>query len=375
MLFAMDAPPSLLRCPFPVAPARAIIHVDLDAFYASVEERDRPELRARPLIVGGPPASRAVVCAASYAARARGVRSAMPCAVAARLCPEAVFVAPDFPRYEAASAQVRAILLSCTALVEPLALDEAYLDVSADHLGSGAAARLAAAIRQRIAAATGLTASAGVGPNKFIAKAASDRAKPNGLVAVDAAQAAAFAGALPVEALPGVGEVTAARLHARGFRQVAALTALAEPELVRLFGMRAATMRELCQGIDDRPVVAARARRSLGIERTFARDINERSALLAELAALSDGLGARLEEHGCRAHTLTVTVKYHDFRAVTRSRTLREAFAGAPAILALAGAVLGGQLGEQRAGAAVRLLGLSAAQLVDAGAGRQERLF
>lgn len=367
----MPAPSSLLRSPLTAAPARTIIHVDLDAFYASVEQRDRPALRARPLIVGGPPASRAVVCAASYAARARGVRAAMPCAQAARLCPEAVFVLPDFPRYAAAAVQVRAILLQCTPLVEPLALDEAYLDVSADHAGAGPSARLAAEIRRRIAAATGLTASAGVGPNKFIAKAASERAKPDGLVAIGSDEAAAFVAALDVEALPGVGEVTAARLRARGIRLVADLAALGEDGLAQLFGRRAATMHELCLGVDVRPVVAARARRQLGIERTFARDITDPAALAAELAALGAGLGARLEEHGCRAHTLTVTVRYHDFRTVTRSRTVREAFAGAPNILALAGPVLAGL----RGGAAVRLLGLSAGRLVAIGAGCQQRWF
>jgi len=367
----MSVHSSVLHCPVPAAPARSIIHVDLDAFYASVEQRDRPELRARPLIVGGPPASRAVVCAASYAARARGVRSAMPCAQAARLCPEAVFVPPDFPRYAAASAQVRAIFLQCTPLVEPLSLDEAYLDVSADHPGLEASTRLAGEIRRRIVEATGLTATAGVGPNKFVAKAASDRGKPDGLVAIASQEAAAFVGALAVDALPGVGEVTAARLHGLGIRLVADLAALPEPQLVQLFGARATTMLELCQGIDDRAVVAERPRRSLGIERTFARDTADVAELETQLAALCDGLGARLEEHGCRAHTLTVTVRYHDFRALTRSRTLREAFSGAPAILALAGATLQGLLG----GAAVRLLGLSAAQLVDAGAGRQERWF
>jgi DNA polymerase-4 len=367
----MAAPSSVLRCPFPPPPPRAIIHLDLDAFYASVEQRDRPELRARPLIVGGPPASRAVVCAASYAARARGVRSAMPCAQAARLCPEAVFVPPDFPRYAAASAQVRAIFLQCTPLVEPLSLDEAYLDVSGAHPGVEAASLLAAEIRRRIAAATGLTATAGVGPNKFIAKAASDRGKPDGLVAVAAGAVPAFVGALAVEALPGVGEVTAARLHARGIRLVADLAALPESELALLFGQRAATMRELCQGIDDRAVVAERPRRSLGIERTFARDTSDPAELAAQLAVLGAGLAARLDEHGCRAHTLTVTVKFHDFRAVTRSRTVREAFAGAPGILGLAGPILAQGL----RGGAVRLLGLSAAQLVDAGAGRQERWF
>jgi DNA polymerase-4 len=371
----MPAPSSVLRCPLPAAPARAILHVDLDAFYASVEQRDRPELRARPLIVGGAPASRAVVCAASYAARARGVRSAMPCVLAARLCPEAVFVPPDFPRYAAASAQVRAIFLRCTPMVEPLSLDEAYLDVSADHPGLEASTLLAGEIRRRIAAETGLTATAGVGPNKFVAKAASDRGKPDGLVAVAAGEAAAFVGALAVEALPGVGEVTAARLHARGVRLVADLATLPEPELTRLFGARAQTMLELCRGVDERPVVAERARRQLGIERTFARDISDPGLLAAELAALGDGLAARLEEHGCRALTLTVTVKYHDFRAVTRSRTVREAFAGAAAILDLAGPILSGQLRGRPGGGPVRLLGLSAARLVDAGAGRQERWF
>ncbi len=367
----MAATSSLLRGPLPAPPARAIIHVDLDAFYASVEQRDRPELRARPLIVGGPPASRAVVCAASYDARARGVRSAMPCAQAARLCPEAVFVPPDFPRYTAVSAQVLEIFLACTPLVEPLSLDEAYLDVTASHPGIVPATCLAAEIRRRIQAATGLTASAGVGPNKFVAKSASDRGKPDGLVAVAPEDAGAFVGALAVEALPGVGAVTAQRLHARGLRRVGDITTLSDDALAQLFGARAPAMRELAQGIDERAVVAERPRRSLGIERTFARDTGNSDELARELAALAEGLDARLQAHGCRAHTLTLTVKYHDFRACTRARTVREALGGASAIRDLAQAILDGLL----PGAPVRLLGLSAAQLVDAGSCRQERLF
>ena len=354
------------------AAARMILHVDLDAFYASVELRDHPELAGRPLIVGGPPSSRGVVCAASYSARARGVRSAMPCYQAARLCPEATFKVPDFPRYVAASDQIRRIFLDYTALVEPLSLDEAYLDVSASCPAAPAAAVLAEEIRARIRAETGLTATAGAGPSKFIAKAASDRGKPDGLVGVPPEAVAEFVAGLPIAALPGIGAVTAGRCQALGVRTALDLLDLDEAALARLFGSRAWVMRDLARGIDERPVIAERARRSVGIERTFASDLRCLADIHVQLAALGDGLAERLRQHRLSAHALAVTLKYHDFRAVTRSRTVRDAYADASAIHALALEVLAG---HGTPSAPVRLLALTASQLVERSSATQQRLF
>lgn len=352
--------------------ARTIMHVDLDAFYASVEQRDRPELTGRPLIVGGPPKSRSVVCAASYEARAFGVRSAMPCAQAARLCPDAVFLVPDFPRYQAASERIRGIFSCYTTLVEPLSLDEAYLDITGGQRGLEHATALAGEIRARIRAETGLTATAGIGPNKFIAKAASDRGKPDGLVTIAPDVVRDFVAALPIQSLPGIGSVTAGRCHAVGVHLVADLIARDDAVLARLFGNRAPVMRQLAVGIDERPVVAERARRSLGIERTFAQDMLSIDALRAQLGLLCVGLHERMQAHHVLARSICVTVKYHDFRAVTRSRTVREASADLPTISALAAQAF--DLHGVPA-TPVRLLGLTAGHLTETDGAEQLRLF
>src|SRR2546422_9013003 len=233
---------------------RRIIHVDMDAFYASVEQRDYPELRGRPVAVGGPAASRGVVAAASYEARAFGVRSAIPMARAVRLCPELVIVRPDFARYKAVSQQVMAILRSCTPLVEPLSLDEAYLDVTENLWCEPLATNVAKRIKERIREELGLTASAGVAPNKFLAKIASGWKKPDGLTVIAPERVETFLRRLPVDRLWGVGPVTAAKLRAQGIEKISDLRT-ADPRLLRqTVGSLADWLRQLANGTDDRPV-------------------------------------------------------------------------------------------------------------------------
>lgn len=352
---------------------RRIIHVDMDAFFASVEQRDDPRLRGRPVVVGGPADSRGVVCAASYEARVFGVRSAMPCAHAHRLCPQAVFVPPDFARYSAASAQVMAILRSATDLVEPLSLDEAYLDVTENRRGEAVATRLAESLRQEIRAAVGLSASAGVGPNKFIAKCASDARKPDGLTVVPPWRVQAFVAALPVGAAPGVGAVTEPKLHAAGLRTFADVAAAGHERVAAAVGGRlAAWLLRLAAGEDDRPVEAHRERLSVGIEDTFARDLVHRDDLLRELGILAGGLERRLAAKGLLAANLTLKVKDHRFRQVTRSRQLRHALEGAAHAAAVAADLLPAAWDGVTP---VRLLGLAAHDLAPDDGTRQLGVF
>lgn len=350
---------------------RAILHVDMDAYYASIESRDRPELRGKPVIVGGSPQSRGVVCSASYEARKHGVRSAMACSRAQRLCPEAVFVHPDFARYSAESERIQGFFRELTPLVEPLSLDEAYLDVSAAVVAGADAAALAAALRARIRAETGLTASAGVAPNKFLAKAASDAAKPDGLRVIAEDAVAAFVAELPIEAIPGIGTVTAARCHELGLRRATDLLRVPWHQLVREFGSSAGWFLACARGEDDRPVCPHHERKSVGIEDTFARDLLDRAALDRRLAGLADGLAHRLGREGVRARSLTLKVKYHDFTLRSRSRTLSDAFADAGTIRRLA-CELARETGIGRI--PVRLLGLAAHHLDASGAVQQDLL-
>jgi DNA polymerase IV len=345
--------------------ARFIIHIDMDAFYAAIEARDHPQLRGLPLVVGGSPQSRSVVCSASYEARAFGVRSAMACAQAQRLCPQAVFVEPDFRRYEEASRHIQAIFYSYTDLVEPLSLDEAYLDVS-EHVSDEAGAReIAETIRARIRAETGLTASAGVAPNKFLAKVASDRNKPNGLCQISSSEARDFIRTLPVETIPGVGRVTAAYCHRIDIRLVGDFLRLTDEELHAHFGRSGEHFRELAQGIDDSPVCPEREAKSIGAEETFATDLVKKVEILAHLRTLADRLEERLRSAGMRGRTLTLKVKYHDFKVITRRRTFSEPQMSAAAIMAAAE-----HLAESTAIGVlpIRLLGLSCSQLDASGA-------
>ncbi|MBN8280476.1 MAG: DNA polymerase IV [Gammaproteobacteria bacterium] len=305
-------------------PARRIIHLDMDAFYASVEQRDDPALKGRPVAVGGPAASRGVVAAASYEARAFGVRSAMPMGRAVRLCPDLVVVRPDFPRYREASRRVMAILRSATPLVEPLSLDEAYLDVSSNLWDLPFATEVARELKRRIRAELGLTASAGVAPNKFLAKIASGWRKPDGLTVVRPERVEDFLQRLPVEALWGVGPVTARKLRGIGIVRLVDVRTADPALLARTVGSLADWLQRLSRGDDPRPVTPDRPLKSVSTETTYAADLAGLAAMQAELARLAGRVAGALERRGVMARTVTIKVRFPDFVTVTRSHTDRQ---------------------------------------------------
>lgn len=313
---------------------RKIVHIDMDAFYASVAQRDEPTLARRPVIVAWP-GKRSVVLAASYPARAYGVRSAMPAAHAERLCPQAVRVVPDFSRYKAVAQQVQAILQRYTPLVEPLSLDEAYLDVTVDRLGLGSATAVAQAIRRDIRRELGLCASAGVAPNKFLAKIASDWNKPDGLFVIRPGRAAAWLEELPVTRLPGVGRATAARLRALGVLTVRDLRAAVPTVLVAHFGRFGSRLAALAEGRDDDPVVPGRPRRSLSAEDTFERDL-PLSALEQPITRLAEKVWGAYRGCDTGARTVVLKLKTAEFRVLTRSLTLVLPLASAAELTATA---------------------------------------
>jgi len=298
---------------------RKIVHVDMDAFYASVEQRDDPQLRGRPVVVAWR-GNRSVVCAASYEARRFGVRSAMPALRAERLCPEAIFVPPDFVRYRAVSRLVREIFKRHTDLIEPLSLDEAYLDVTENKTGLATATRVARAIRAQIREELNLTASAGVAPNKFLAKIASDWRKPDGLFVIQPDDVDAFLPPLPVGRLPGVGKVTEAALEKLGCRTVGDLRAARLAELEARFGRNGLRLHELAHGIDHSPVVPDRPTQSISAEDTFERDVplSETDPLIRRLAE-KVWIASRKESRVAR--TVVLKLKTSDFRILTRSHT------------------------------------------------------
>ncbi|GAB3509127.1 DNA polymerase IV [Pseudoxanthomonas daejeonensis] len=300
-------------------PSRKIIHVDMDAFYASVEQRDDPSLRGRPVVVAWRGA-RSVVCAASYEARKYGVRSAMPALRAERLCPDAVFVPPDFIRYKAASRQIREIMLAHTDLVEPLSLDEAYLDVTEAKSGLPSATAVAEAIRARIREETALTASAGVAPNKFLAKIASDWNKPDGLFVLRPRQVETFLTPLPVGRIPGVGKVMQGKLEALGIATVGDLRALSLEELQRRFGSFGAALHRRARGIDERPVEPDQPVQSVSSEDTFAEDL-PLDALEPAIRQLADKTWQASRKTGRVARTVVLKLKTAQFRILTRSLT------------------------------------------------------
>lgn len=304
----------------PPPAVRKIVHIDMDAFYASVEQRDDPALRGRPVVVAWRGA-RSVVCAASYEARRFGVHSAMPAVRAERLCPDAVFVPPDFVRYKQVSRQVRAIFARHTDLIEPLSLDEAYLDVTGNKAGLASATEVARRIRAQILAETALTASAGVAPNKFLAKIASDWRKPDGLFVIRPRDALDFLAPLPIARLPGVGRVMEGRLQALGLDTVGALRAFAVDGLERNFGRWGRRLHELAHGVDERPVEPARPTLQVSAEDTFEHDLT-----LDELAPHIERLAAKTWEAALReaprqGRTVVLKLKTGDFRILTRSHT------------------------------------------------------
>jgi DNA polymerase-4 len=300
-------------------PTRKIIHVDMDAFYASVEQRDDPSLKGKPVAVGG--GHRGVVAAASYEARRFGVRSALPAVTAKRRCPDLIFVKPRFDVYRAVSQQVRAIFADFTELVEPLSLDEAYLDVSEDRHGLGSARAIAEEIRRRIRAETGLTASAGVSYCKFIAKLASDHRKPDGLCVITPERGPDFVASLPVSRFHGVGPVTARKMERLGIHTGADLRAWSMTELEAHFGSSAHWYWRICRGIDDRQVKPDRPYKSVSAERTFDEDLTDPARLATELERIAGFAWTRIERAQVAGRTVTLKVKYGDFTLITRSRS------------------------------------------------------
>jgi DNA polymerase-4 len=298
---------------------RKIVHIDMDAFYASVEQRDDAQLRGRPVVVAWR-GNRSVVCAASYEARRFGIRSAMPAVHAERLCPDAVFVPPDFPRYRAASRLVREIFKSHTDLVEPLSLDEAYLDVTENKTGLPTATRVARSIRKQIREELHLTASAGVAPNKFLAKIASDWRKPDGLFVIQPVEVATFLPPLPVGRLPGVGKVTESRLEKLGILTVRDLQALELQALESAFGSHGLRLYQLARGIDENPVVPNRPTQSVSAEDTFERDVplSETEPMIRRLAEKT-WVASRKESRIAR--TVVLKLKTSEFKILTRSHT------------------------------------------------------
>jgi len=343
-------------------PTRRIIHVDMDAFYASVEQRDDPELRGKPVAVGGLAASRGVVAASSYEARAFGVRSAMPMARAVRLCPSLVVVRPDFSRYRAVSQQVMAILRSCTPLVEPLSLDEAYLDVTDNLWGEPLATQVAKTLKARIREELDLTASAGVAPNKFLAKIASGWKKPDGLTVIAPERVEEFLRGLPVEALWGVGPVTTKKLRAIGVERLLDVRSADEERLRGAVGSLTGWLKSLARGEDPRPVEPDRRRKSLSDETTYAEDLADPDQIRGEIERIARRAAEGLEKRKLRARTVTIKVRYADFTTVTRSHTSAAPTCDAGEIAARALALLDRTDAARRP---VRLLGVGAHGLLE----------
>ncbi|THF62438.1 DNA polymerase IV [Pseudothauera nasutitermitis] len=303
-------------------PPRKIIHCDCDCFYAAIEVRDAPELAGQPVAVGGRPGARGVIATCNYEARAFGVRSAMSSAHALRLCPQLVLLPPDFERYRAASRQILAIYRDYTPLVEPLSLDEAYLDVSGVQRCRGSATLMAQEIRARIQAEVGITASAGIAPNKFIAKVASDWNKPDGQFVVRPEEVDAFVAALPVNKIFGVGKVTAERLRRLGAQTCGDLRGWTQAGLVAEFGSFGARLYRLCRGIDERPVAPERVRKSLSVETTYTTDLADLPACRAALPALAEDFARRFARVGeaVTVNKAFVKVKFADFTQTTVER-------------------------------------------------------
>ncbi len=299
-----------------------ILHVDMDAFYASVEQRDRPELVGQPVIVGGTPDGRGVVAAASYVAREFGVHSAMPAATARRLCPHAVFLPPRISHYAAISEQIRAVFEQYTPLVEPLSLDEAFLDVTGSEALHGSAIEIAQKIKQAIGTQLGLIASVGVAPNKFLAKIASDLEKPDGLVVVDPDCIQEFLDGLPVGRIWGVGRVTGKVFQRLGVRTIGQLRQMPVESLRHYFGNNGEHLLQLAHGIDGRRVIPEHEAKSISHETTFARDLQELEVMRAWLLELSEQVACRLRRHGLKGRTVHLKLRFDDFKTITRAQTL-----------------------------------------------------
>ena len=352
------------------SPSLHVLHVDMDAFYASVEVRDDPSLAGRPVVVGGDATGRGVVAAASYEARVFGVHSAMPTAEALRRCPELVVLAPDFDRYTDASRRIMGIFQRYTPLVEPLSLDEAFLDVSGCERLHGDAQAIGRAIKRDILRETGLVASVGVAPTKFLAKLASDLDKPDGFRVIEPDQVREVLDPLPVSRLFGVGERTARRLEAMGILTIGDLAGRERAEVARSFGATGAWVHDLAHGIDARRVTPRREEKSHGCERTFPEDVRDREELRLHLLQFCEEVAFGLRSKGLRGRTVTLKARFSDFRTVTRTRTLTGPTNLGPRIYATARELLGRV--EDRP---LRLLGVQVSNLEDVRIPAQGALF
>ena len=334
----------------------------MDAFYASVEQRDNPELRGRPVAVGARPEQRGVVAAASYEARRFGIHSAMPSRSAVARCPQLVFIRPRFEVYKGVSAEIRRIFFDYTDLVEPLSLDEAYLDVTEDKLGMGSAMAIARQIKQRIRENLRLTASAGVSINKFLAKTASDLDKPDGLSFISPERAEGFLEALPIESFHGIGPATAAKMRAHGVETGADLKGWDRRRLIATFGRAGDYYYRVVRAEDDRPVNPNRIRKSIGAERSFSRDLRSREDMDAALVKIAQEVHERLSARERFGYTVTLKVKYGNYEMMTRSRTLESLVQEPEEILRQAQDLLSAHLELNRP---VRLLGITVSNLVN----------
>lgn len=350
---------------------RKIIHIDMDAFFASVEQLDRPELLGLPVIVGGAPNSRGVVAACSYEARAFGIHSAMPSVRAHQLCPQAVFIRPRMARYQEMSRQIMTLFRRYTPLVEQLSVDEAFLDVTDNLMGEPSATRIAQAIRAAIRETTGLTASAGVSYNKFLAKIASGYHKPDGLTVIPPDRARDFIAALPIGKFYGVGPATERKMQAHGIRTGADLLRFSRQEMVALFGKTGHFFHDIARGLDQRPVQPVRVRKSIGAETTLAEDILDYARVSVVLYQLVQQVSRLLAEKATGGRTLTLKVRYNDFTTITRSSTTRQGFFSAQDILAQLPRLLAAtEAGRRR----IRLLGVTVANLCNEQEARRMRI-
>jgi len=355
--------------------SRKIIHVDMDAFYAAVEQRDFPELKGQPVIVGGQPDGRGVVATCSYEAREYGIHSAMPCSRAYQLCPQGVFVRPRFPAYKKASEEIHSVFKNFTDMIEPLSLDEAYLDVTHVGLFDGSASLMAEEIRKQIFQKTQLTASAGISYNKFLAKLASDVNKPCGQFLIKPGAAESFLADFPIGKFYGVGKVTEKKMQANGINTGADLKKKTMHELVSLFGNSAEYYYDIARGIDCRDVITHRVRKSLGAENTFQKDMDDFDEMLDQLKLLALENLDSLSLRDLVAYTVTVKVKYSDFKQVTRSYTSEEVVSVKNKVFELLPILLGRTDAKRRK---VRLLGVSFSNLLDVNSqlsGEQLTLF
>ncbi len=350
------------------------MHADLDAFFASVEQMDNPGLRGRPVVVGAPPEARGVVAAASYEARRFGIRSAMPMSRALRLCPQAARVSPRFDRYAEVSRQVMAIFRDVTPLVEPLSLDEAFLDATEEAAAAAGAEPLARALKRRVKEETGLTVSIGVGTNKTVAKIASDREKPDGLVVVAPGEEASFLAPMPVRALWGVGPKAEEALSEMGIHTIGELARADVDGLTVRFGVRGQWFHRMASGLDDRPVETEHERKSVGAETTFPRDLSDGPELRQVLGRVAQDVARRLRDKGVKARTVVLKLRYSDFRTITRQAGLAEAVDSAEQVAAAAAALLDK---TAQTGDLFRLLGIHGTNLraSDSASGGQLRLW